>query len=72
MDPQVKEYGFPIEIEHPRMGKMRLVGSGIELSRTPPRIDKPPPVLGEHTNEILRELGYDGNAIIELEKLKVI
>jgi len=52
-DPQVREYGFPIEVEHPRMGKMRLVGSGVELSRTPPGIKMPPPTLGEHTGEVL-------------------
>jgi crotonobetainyl-CoA:carnitine CoA-transferase CaiB-like acyl-CoA transferase len=71
-DPQVKEYGFPVEVQHPQMGKLRLVGSGIELSRTPPKIDLPPPVLGEHTQEILAALGYDQQAILRLKDLKVI
>lgn len=65
-DPQVKEYGFPIETEHPRMGKMRLVGSGIQLSRTPPKVNTPPPTLGEHTEEVLRGLAYDAQMIQEL------
>lgn len=71
-DPQVKEYGFPVEVEHPRMGRLRLVGSGIELSRTPPRIENPPPVLGEHTSETLAALGYDQESIARLKNSKVI
>jgi len=71
-DPQVREYGFPIEVEHPRMGKMRLVGSGVELSRTPPGIKMPPPTLGEHTGEVLSALGYSQDAITKLKDLGVV
>ncbi|MEK7229409.1 MAG: CoA transferase, partial [Candidatus Binatota bacterium] len=71
-DPQVREYGFPIEVEHPRMGKMRLVGSGVELSRTPPGIKMPPPTLGEHTGEVLGALGYSQDAITKLKELGVV
>ena len=65
-DPQVKTYGFPVEVEHPKMGKMKLVGNAVDMSRTPPSIDSPPPVLGEHTDEILAALGYDSPAIADL------
>ena len=58
-DPQVKTYGFPIEVEHPTMGKMRLIGNAVDMSRTPPSIESAPPVLGEHTDEILTRLGFD-------------
>jgi crotonobetainyl-CoA:carnitine CoA-transferase CaiB-like acyl-CoA transferase len=65
-DPQVKTYGFPNEVEHPKMGKVKMVGNAVDLSRTPPRIDLPPPVLGEHTDEVLQSLGYDASAILSL------
>ncbi len=65
-DPQVKTYGFPIEVEHPQMGKMQLIGNAVDMSRTPPAIDRPPPVLGEQTEEILGGLGLDAAAIATL------
>jgi formyl-CoA transferase len=71
-DPQVRAYGFPVELEHHRMGKLRLVGSGIELSSTPPEISTPPPTLGEHTSEVLASLGYDEVAIGRLREAGVV
>jgi crotonobetainyl-CoA:carnitine CoA-transferase CaiB-like acyl-CoA transferase len=71
-DPQVKEYGFPVEVEHPKMGKLKMVGSAVDLSRTPPTIKTAPPLLGEHTEEILRDLGYDGKAVSKLREQKII
>lgn len=71
-DPQVKHYGFPIEVEHPKMGKVKLVGSGVNLSRTPPETPTPPPMLGEHTQEILLRLGYDSGQIDQLRTREVI
>jgi formyl-CoA transferase len=67
-DPQVKTYGFPIEVEHPQMGKMQLIGNAVDMSRTPPTIDRPPPVLGEQTEEILVALGYDREKIANLRQ----
>jgi formyl-CoA transferase len=71
-DPQVKTYGFPSEIEHPKMGKVKMVGNAVDLSRTPPRIDRPPPTLGEHTDEVLKSLGYDDGIISEFRQRCVI
>lgn len=71
-DPQVRQYGFPVEVEHPRLGKVRMVGSGIDLSRTPPRIRIPPPALGEHTVEVLEGLGYGQPELSKLQEQGVI
>jgi formyl-CoA transferase len=71
-DPQVREYGFPEEVEHPRMGKVRLVGSGVDLSHTPPKTTLPPPTLGEHTEEILSALGYDKATVARLRESGVV
>jgi formyl-CoA transferase len=71
-DPQVKTYGFPEQVEHPTMGKMQLIGNAVDMSRTPPSINMPPPVLGEHTDEILGSLGYDGQKIAALRDQGVI
>jgi len=71
-DPQVRAYGFPVEVEHPQMGKVQLVGSAIELSRTPPEIKTAPPMLGEHTEQILGELGFDPDAIGRLREAGVL
>jgi crotonobetainyl-CoA:carnitine CoA-transferase CaiB-like acyl-CoA transferase len=62
-DPQVREYGFPQTITHPKMGDVKMVGNAVDMSRTPPTIDKPPPILGEHADDILTSLGYDAAAI---------
>ena len=71
-DPQVQTYGFPVEVEHPKMGKMKLLGNAVDMSRTPPGIDRPPPMLGEHTEEILTGLGFDRAAISDLRAKEAI
>ncbi len=71
-DPQVREYGFPIEVEHAKMGKMKLIGNAVDMSRTPPSIDRPPPTLGEHTEEILTSIGYEAAKIAKLREQGVI
>jgi crotonobetainyl-CoA:carnitine CoA-transferase CaiB-like acyl-CoA transferase len=65
-DPQVREYGFPQVMTHPKMGDVKMVGNAVTLSRTPPSMDKPPPTLGEHAEDILTSLGYDSATISDL------
>lgn len=57
-DPQVLARGMVVTTEHPTAGPVNLVGSPLHLSETPPQVRRHPPVLGEHTSELLAELGY--------------
>ncbi len=71
-DPQVLRRNMLVEIEHPRAGTIKQTGIPVRLSETPGNIRVPPPVLGEHTEEILRGLGYTEEEIISLREKDVI
>jgi crotonobetainyl-CoA:carnitine CoA-transferase CaiB-like acyl-CoA transferase len=71
-DPQIKHMGIPRVIHHPTMGSTNLIGSGVNLSDTPPQFIRPAPLLGEHTDEILKRVGYDKEAIESLRSRGVI
>ena len=63
-DPQVSERGMVHEWAHPLRGGLRLVANPIKLGATPVRSQRPPPLLGQHTAEVLREvLGWDDGRI---------
>jgi formyl-CoA transferase len=62
-DPQVKHIGIAQAVDHPTIGRIELVGQPVTLSRTPSRLKTATPERGEHTGEVLRELGYDDAAI---------
>jgi crotonobetainyl-CoA:carnitine CoA-transferase CaiB-like acyl-CoA transferase len=66
--PQAQARGMDMTVDHPVLGPIRQVGVPFKLSATPALIRSAPPLLGEHNDEILAELGYDSTAIAELHK----
>jgi len=57
-DPQALAREMVVELEHPRAGRTRALGLPIKLSRTPGKVSRPAPVLGQHTREVLGEFGF--------------
>ncbi|HWJ93878.1 MAG TPA: CaiB/BaiF CoA-transferase family protein, partial [Telluria sp.] len=72
-NPQVQARGVQIELPHPKAGKVKLVRSPMVMSRTPATSDKAPPLLGQHTDEVLQDvLGKSGEEIAALRGKGVV
>jgi crotonobetainyl-CoA:carnitine CoA-transferase CaiB-like acyl-CoA transferase len=71
-DPQVKHMGNVTSYEHPKVGKVKVIGPAVRMSGTPPKIERPAPMIGQHTEEILREYGIEQKTIADLEARHVI
>jgi len=66
-DPQVRHRAMAVEVDHPTAGRVRLPGMPVKFATTPARGQGPPPLLGEHTDQVLRcVLGLTQAAIAEL------
>ena len=71
-DPQLKSRQMIMEKEHPVLGKIKQLGNPLKLSDTPAQFKKYCPMPGEHTDEVLREMGYSGTQVEELRKAKAV
>jgi crotonobetainyl-CoA:carnitine CoA-transferase CaiB-like acyl-CoA transferase len=66
-DPQVRHRGMRVRAPHPRAGEVNMVRNPIRFSATPIAHDRAPPLLGEHTDQVLHDvLGFDGARLAEL------
>jgi formyl-CoA transferase len=70
-EPSLRATGTVVEVDHPTRGKYLTVGNPIKMSDSPSEV-KRSPLLGEHTNEVLAELGYSADQIAALRAEKVI
>jgi formyl-CoA transferase len=70
---QVIARGIEMHVPHPTAGTMKLVASPMRLSKTPVEVRMPPPLLGQHTDEVLRdELGMSTSQINELHQRGIV
>jgi CoA:oxalate CoA-transferase len=71
-DPQVLSREMIVELEHKKAGKIRVTGVPIKYSETKCTVTVPPPFLGQHTDEILDELGFTGEEINSFKSANVV
>ena len=71
-DPQVLHRNMLVEMDHPTAGRIKQTGVQIKLSETPGALEHPPPLLGEHTEEILSHVGYSPESIKILKESGII
>ena len=71
-DPQVQHLGIATEVEHAKLGRFKVLAQAARLSRTPAKVVAPTPEIGEHTDEVLKELNYDAAQIAKLRQGGVV
>jgi formyl-CoA transferase len=71
-DPQVQHLGMAAPLHHPKFGDVQVVNQGVDLSRTPNHMELPTPERGQHTDEVLREVGYSDQEIAGLRGRGVV
>jgi crotonobetainyl-CoA:carnitine CoA-transferase CaiB-like acyl-CoA transferase len=69
---QVQTLPMVAEVDHPLLGRQKLLGPGVNMERTQPRICSPTPEQGQHTEEVLQELGYTAEDIARFHREGVV
>ena len=73
IDPQVLENEYVVEFEHPAAGRLKVMGYPVRFSQTPAQVVREAPEFGQHTEEVLRELGkYTWEEITALREQGVV
>src|SRR5256885_12512421 len=71
-DPHTLARGMVVDLVHPGAGPIKALGVPVHLSETPGAVDRPAPLIGQHNDEILAELGYDAAARQRLRDAGVV
>ncbi len=71
-DPQISARGMIVEQTHATAGTVRSLGNPVHLSDTPVGYRRPPPALGQHTDEVLTALGYSAQDIARLRAQRTV
>jgi Predicted acyl-CoA transferases/carnitine dehydratase len=71
-DPQIEARNMRVTVDHPTAGEVEMPGSPMKFSRTPTTVRRHPPILGEHTEDVLSEYGYTDADLARLADADVI
>ncbi|WP_298919123.1 CoA transferase [uncultured Roseobacter sp.] len=71
-DPQANARDMIVEVDHATAGSVKTIGHPVKYSRTPAQVDQASPALGQHSREVLAEIGYDSSDIEALVQSKAV